>query len=255
MSTIINLSKFFFKDLIHRRIFVVAAVVGLAFIVLSMLLGPLSFNEEKRLAINFSLAGSQISLIFLAVLVGSSFLKSDIESKAIHGILTRPLSRPQYYVSKLASFFMCLLLLSFLMWLAFLLTALMVGFDGISVSMLPFLGIFIEALLLFSFAMFLSLFTSSFLAIGASFSLFLVGHWIPTFEYLIRNSSQSVIKLIGTIIVWVVPNLESFNWKSHLTYNEWLPVETYAQFSAYGLIWVLCITFFGIFIFTKQDFA
>lgn len=255
MKTVYHLSSFFFKDLLHRKVFAVAAVLGIAFVVLSILLGPMSFSEEERVSINFSLAGSQASLIFLAILVGASFLKNDIESKAIHSLLTRPLSRPQYYISKLLSFIVCLFVLSLSMWLAFILAALLSGFDNILLSLLPFLGIFIEALILFSFAMFLSIFTSSFLAIGASISLFLVGHFINNVEHLVRNSASLLVKSIGTLIVWVLPNLESFNWKSHLTYNEWLSASDYAQVSFYGFMWILCITFFGIFVFSKKDFV
>lgn len=255
MANLLNLIRFFFKELVHKRIFLVVVVIGLSFVVLSLLLGPLSFAEEKRLSINFSLAGSQVALIFLSVLVGANFLKSDIDSKSIHALLARPISRSQYYLAKFFAFLFCLVLLTIGMWGVFLIAAYSVGFRGIFVSFIPFIGILIESLFLFCFAMLLSLFSSSFLAIGAAFSLFLVGHWVQTFEYLVKNSASALVKGVGYVFMWIVPNLESLNWKSHLTYNEWLSFGDYLQFSAYGLTWIVCLLSFGIYVFSQKDFA
>ncbi len=110
MTKVRLLTFFFFKELLYRKIFFVALGLGLSMVLISLLLGPLSFSEESRLAINFSLAGSQIALIFLSVLVGADFIKSDIEGQTIHSFLARPISRFQYYISKFLAFAVCLFL-------------------------------------------------------------------------------------------------------------------------------------------------
>ncbi len=255
MNEVFLLSKFFFKELIYRKIFFVAMGIGLAFVVLSMLLGPLSYSEESRLAVNFSLSGSQIALIFLSVLVGADFIKADIESQSIHSFLARPITRFQYYFAKFSAFAFCLLFLTFVMWLGFFVIALMLGMEESLVSFVPYLGIYIEALVLFSFALMISLFSSSLLAVGASFTLFLVGHWVDVFKFLAEKSTSLVVKMIGFVLSKGIPNLESLNWKSHLTYGEWLPAFNYVKFSAYGFSWVFFILLIGYFIFSKKDFS
>lgn len=255
MNEMFLLSRFFFKELIYRRIFFVAMGIGLAFVVLSMFLGPLSYSEESRMAVNFSLAGSQIALIFLSVLVGAEFIKADIESQSIHSFLARPITRFQYYFSKFVAFAICLMFLTLVMWSGFFLVSLMLGMGEPIASFIPYMGIYIEALILFSFSLMISLFSSSLLAVGASFTLFLVGHWVEIFSFLAEKSTSLVVKVIGIVLSKGIPNLESLNWKSHLTYGEWMPVMSYLKFSAYGFSWVFFLLLIGYFIFSKKDFS
>lgn len=255
MSEVFLLSKFFFKELIYRKIFFVATGIGVVFVLLSMLLGPLSYSEESRLAINFSLSGSQIALIFLSVLVGADFIKSDIESQSIHSFLARPITRFQYYFAKFLAFSLCLFFLTFVMWIVFFIISLLLGMDESLVSFVPYFGIYIEALVLFSFALMVSLFSSSLLAVGASFTLFLVGHWVEVFRFLAEKSTSLFVKLMGVILSKGIPNLETLNWKSHLTYGEWMPAFSYVKISMYGFSWVFFMLLIGYFIFSKKDFS
>lgn len=254
MRNIFLLSQFFLKDLVYRRIFFVALALGLSFVILSLLLGPLSYSEEARLAINFSLAGSQIALIFLSVLVGADFIKLDIESQAIHSFLARPLSRFDFFMGKFFAFAACLMVLSLFMWIGFYAVASMTGLESSLVSILPFLGVYIESLILFSFAVMTSLFTSSLMTVGASFTLFLVGHFVEMLRHL-EKSEDLIAKTFGSVITKVIPNLESLNWKAHLTYNEWASPLTYFKFSIYGLSWVFFLVVIGYLVFSKKDFS
>jgi len=248
------LSQFFLKDLIYRKIFFVALGLGLSFVILSLLLGPLSYNEEARLAINFSLAGSQIALIFLSVLVGADFIKLDIESQAIHSFLARPISRFQFFIGKFIAFAGCLFFLSLFMWFGFYLVSAIIGLETSLVSILPFWGVFLESLVLFSFAMMTSLFASSLMTVGASFALFLVGHFVEMLRQL-EKSDDLMAKIFGGLITKVIPNLESLNWKAHLTYNEWASPMTYFKFSLYGMSWIFLLVAVGYLIFSKKDFS
>lgn len=255
MNQVLLLSKFFFKELVYRKIFFVALGIGLAFVVLSMLLGPLSYSEESRLAINFSLAGSQIALIFLSVLVGADFIKSDIESQAIHSFLARPITRFQYYFAKFLAFAFCLLFLTVVMWAGLFTIGLIIGTEDSLMSLIPYVGIYIESMILFSFALMVSLFSSSLMAVGASFTLFLVGHWVEIFKFLSEKSASFIIKTFGMILTKLIPNLESLNWKSDLTYGDWEPAINYLRFSSYGLSWVFFLMLIGYFVFSKKDFS
>jgi ABC-type transport system involved in multi-copper enzyme maturation permease subunit len=254
MRNIALLSQFFLKDLIYRKIFFVALGLGMSFVVLSLLLGPLSYNEEARLAINFSLAGSQIALIFLSVLVGADFVKLDIETQAIHSFLARPISRFQYFIGKFCAFALCLMFLSFFMWMGFYIVSSITGLESSFMSILPFVGVYIESLILFSFALMTSLFASSLMTVGASFTLFLVGHFVEMLRQL-EKSDDLGAKTFGSLITKIIPNLESLNWKSHLTYNEWVSPLTYLKFSLYGMSWVFFLLAVGYLIFSKKDFT
>lgn len=140
------------------------------------------------------------------------------------------------------------------MWLGFFTVAAVTGLESSLMSILPFLGVYIESLILFSFAMMTSLFSSSLMTVGASFTLFLVGHFVEILRQL-EKSDDLVAKALGAVITKVIPNLESLNWKAHLTYNEWVSPLSYVKFSFYGLSWVFFLVAIGYLIFSKKDFA
>jgi|GEM_PF-2570975 len=256
MKTIYNLTQFFILDLVYRKIFLVSLLLSILFVVISLLLGPLSYSEEARLSINFSLAGSQLSLIFLSVLVGAALIKEDINSKAIHGFLTSPFSRHQYVVAKVFAFSVVLFLMTLIMWFSFFISSVFIGIESSYVlSMLPFFGAYLESLVLFSMSLCFSLFLSNLVNISAVFSLFLMGHWLDTLAFLTKKVEGFVFNIISWLLLKIVPNLETLNWKSHLTYNDWSSVGFYVNNSAYALMWVLFFTLLSVFIFNKKDLA
>ena len=81
-SQVLSLSQLTFMALSHKKIYFVGLSIGALLTLLSLLLGPLGFEEEKRLSINFGLAGAQVGAIFLVVLSGATLLKEEIENQS-----------------------------------------------------------------------------------------------------------------------------------------------------------------------------
>lgn len=253
MKAILDLALFFTKDLIYRKIILVSFLISFAFISLSVLLGNLSFSEQSRIAINFSLAGTQISLIILSVLLGAEFLKADIESSAVHSFLSRPINRFQYLAAKFKAFGWVLFFMTLVMWLAFYVVSLFIGFEVGLNSFLPFLGAYFEALILFSFAVFCSLFTSYILSVVSTFTLFLFGHWLETLHFLASKSQSEATQFLADVLVKILPNLEALNWKSHLTYDQWSSAYFYFENLVYAYFWVLFLFLISLAAFNRKD--
>jgi len=256
INSLYVLTRFFTYDLIYRKIVLVSLLLSLFFVIISVLLGPLSYSEEARLTINFSLAGSQIALIFLSVLIGASLIREDINSKAIHGFLTSPVSRSTYVLSKSLSFALVLLTMTLMMWLSFFITSSTIGVDvSYGMSLLPFIGAYLEALVLFSLALLSSMFLSFLVTVSLVFSVFLVGHWLDTLNFLLEKSSSYMVKLVSWLILNCIPNLETLNWKAHLTYNDWSELSFYYNNSFYALLWFGLFTVLSLVIFMRKDLA
>lgn len=255
MSQLILMSKFYIKDLIYKKIFVVSLILGLFFIILSLLLGPLSYSEESRLATNFSLAGSQIALILLSILVGSNFIREDIDSKSIFAFLTSPITRQQYVLAKFLAFSLGLMFMVLAMWLSFFIVSIVVGIEMESVlySFLPFWGIYLESVLLFSLSILVSMHASFLLSVALSFSVFLAGHWLDTIHFLMGKAESVGVKIISMVFLYGLPNLESLNWKAQLTYNEWEPSIFYLKNTIYAFFWIALLLFVTVFSFSKKD--
>ena len=238
----------------HKKIYFIGLIVGVLLTLLSLLLGPLGFQEEKRLSINFGLAGVQMGAVFLAILSGASLLKEELDNQIAYIFLSKDVTRSQYLLSKFFGFFFSLLVTLAILGGFFLLTSFLTGLDWSFKILIPFTGILIEALILFSFALLISLITSSLLTVGLTFCFFLVAHWIGTLEYLLEKSFLGGgAKFMGSIVLWIVPNLEGFNWKAHLTYKEWSEPSVYFFSSFYGLCWITVFLSAAIIVFNRKD--
>lgn len=254
-SQVLSLSQLTFMGLSHKKIYFVGLSIGALLTLLSLLLGPLGFEEEKRLSINFGLAGAQVGAIFLAVLSGATLLKEELENQSAFIFLSKDISRSQYLLSKFFGFIFSLTITLGILSGFFYITSFLTGLEWSLNILIPFAGIFIEALVLFTFAMLISLVTSSLLTTGLSFCFFLITHWVQTLEYLIKENANPMLKTVGPFISWVIPNLEGLNWKAHLTYGEWEPVSFYLLSSAYGLCWVIVFLGLSILVFNKKDLS
>ncbi len=252
-SQVYSLSHLTFASLSHKKIYFVGLSIGSLLTLLSLLLGPLGFEEEKRLSINFGLAGAQVGAIFLAVLAGASILKEELENQSAFIFLSKDISRSQYLLSTFFGFVLSLLVTLGILSGFFYLTSYMTGLEWSLKTLIPFAAIFVEALVLFNFALLISLVTSSLLTVGLSFCFFLVTHWMQTFDNLIKENPSPAIKILGPIISLIIPNLESLNWKAHLTYNEWNEPRFYLLSLAYGLLWAIIYLCFSVIVFNKKD--
>lgn len=254
-NQIYSLSHLTFASLSHKKIYFVGLSIGALLTLISLLLGPLGFEEEKRLSINFGLAGAQVGAIFLAVLSGATILKEELENQSAFIFLSKDISRSQYILSKFFGFIFSLSVTLGILSGFFYLTSFLTGLEWTLKTLIPFAGIFVESLVLFTFALLISLVTSSLLTVGLSFCFFMVTHWVQTLEYLIKENSNPLLKTFSPIVTWIVPNLESLNWKSHLTYNEWSDSNVYLISIAYGLCWVIIFLGTSVLVFNNKDLS
>lgn len=254
-SQVYSLSQLAFMGLSHKKIYFVGLSIGALLTLLSLLLGPLGFEEEKRLSINFGLAGAQVGAIFLAVLSGATLLKEEIENQSAFIFLSKDISRSQFLISKFFGFVMSLLVTLGILSGFFFLTSFFTGLEWSFKTLIPFFGILVEALVFFSFAMLLSLLTSSLLTVALSFCFFLMTHSVQKLEFLIEQSGSAVMQIVAPFISWVIPNMGSLNWKSHLTYSDWDAPIVYVSAIIYGICWVIVFISASAIVFNKKDLS
>ncbi|MCO5114269.1 MAG: ABC transporter permease [Bdellovibrionaceae bacterium] len=253
LKKLISLSHLTFVSLSHKKIYYVGLTIGTLLTLLSLLLGPLGFNDEIRLAINFGLSGAQVGAIFLAVLAGASLLKEELESQAAFIFLSKDISRSTYLLAQFFGFAVSLSVTLLILSGFFFLTSFLTGLEWGFKVFIPFAGIFVESLVLFSFALFISLLTSTLLTVGLSFCFFLITHWVSSLEFLLKLSPSEYVKTVGPILLWILPNMEGLNWKSDLTYNEWDAASAYGASLLYGLSWVVIFLVLAIVVFEEKD--
>lgn len=243
------------KEVIRHKFFYGLAFIALFIIAIGLILGPLSMTEQQRITINLSLFGTQIVLIAVCVFFGSLSITRDLEKKILITLISKPISRSLYIIGKFCG-------IALISALALLIIGVLIGilfyYFDVPINALFFKamwGIYLEALVLLSISVFLSSFTSPFLIVCFSFGVFIIGHWIDTARLLLMKADGLIIHFFSKYVILIFPNLEKFNWRTHVVYQDILPIEEVGFYTFYAFSWVVFILAVAIHIFNRKDFV
>ena len=244
-----------FHEVIRHRFFYGLALVAVLILSVGAILGPLSMSEEKRITVNFSLFAAQIVLIAASIFFGSLSITRDMEKKIITTLITRSVSRVQYILGKFLS--MAFVMISAVIFLGCILSALFYYFKIPieSVFFISLWGIYLEALVLLSISILFSAFTSNFLIICYTTCFFIIGHWIDTMKTLLESTEDVFLNFIAHYGTLLFPNLERFNWRSHVVYQDAVPLMEALFYSFYAFFWVILFLIIAIQVFNRKDFV
>lgn len=243
-----------FREIIRDRILYGIVVFALLLISLSIALGELSFSEQARISANFGFAGIQLATAVLAVFIGSTLVSREIEKQTILTLLARPLTRTQFLLGKYLGLIQVIVVV--MTGLSLVLFAL-VQFLGLEVGggfLLALWGILLEGFILIALTMFFGVFSRPVMSVIFSSALFLVGHWITTLDGLLKKASET-FKQTVTVLQWIVPNFEKFNWRSAPIYSIEVPASDIIAATLYALGWIVFLVAATSIIFRRRDFV
>mgnify|MGYP003683200387 FL=1 len=254
MRPVLIIAKNTVIEVLRDRVLYFLLVFSILFMLLCFAIGQLSYDEIFRLSVSLGLSGIHLCFSGLTIFLGCSLFYREIERKTIYTLLARPVSRTQYLMGKyfglisvlailLTGFIFCFTLVEFLLGVPFLIT-----------TYYSFLGFFLEACLLLSVTFFFSSYSKPFMAITGSLSFFLIGHWISNLEFLMKDSESIIFKSVGSVVVRLIPHLESLNWRSNAVLKAHVN-NVDLSFGVYNsVVWSVLFFTLSIIIFRRKDF-
>ena len=244
-----------FHEVVRHKFFYGMTAVALLIIGMGLVLGSLSMTEQSRIATDFGLFAVQVVLIAAVVFFGSLSITKDIERKILMTLITRSLTRSQYILGKFLS--IALVIFVSIIVLGFLLTGMFSFFDvPINLIFVKALwGIYLESLVLLAISIFFGTFSSPFLIVCYSFSYFFVGHWIDTVRLILVKNEDFLSRFFADYALAVFPNLEKFNWRPHVVYQDMIPYTEVMFQSFYAFFWMWTALIASMYIFNRRDFV
>lgn len=244
-----------FREIIRDRILYGIIVFALLLISMSLALGQLTFAEQARISANFGFTGIHISAVVLAIFVGSTLVAREIDKKTILTILVRPLSRLQFVIGKALGL---IFVISFVIsCLALVLMAVFYGLK-VDINFLFFIGLYgvlLEAIILLAYSLLFSSFTRPIMVVSSTAGVFFIGHWLNDLKFFAEKSDSIVFKQFETIVKYIVPNFERFNWRSLVIYNEQITFGELFWASSYAVGWFFVLILITALIIRRKDFA
>lgn len=254
MAKIWALARTTLREMLREKVFFVVVLIAVALQALSLLLGVLSFAEQKKILTDFGFLAIQVALLGSSLFFGAFLLAKEIEKQTCLLILSRPVSREQFLLGKILG----VLLLNTLLLIALaVLLGVLLGLWRESQVWLNYFEIcfslWLESAVILCLAICLSLIVRPALALSSGFMIFILGHWLEDLTFFAEKSKEDTFILIVKFLHWVTPNFYRINWKSYYFLEKGIALQNVGWMFVHMVGWAVFLILVANFFFRRKD--
>jgi len=251
MRAILIIAVNTFREALRDKVLYLFLGFAVLLMASSKVFGILTVGEQDKIIKDLGLAGIQFFLMLIAVMMSVILISREIDGKTVYFILTKPVRRWQFLLGKYAGLMATVLVNLILMTvvLVFFVWLYGGGFDPRLFLATGMIGI--EMAVLVAFATLFSVLTKPILGSVFTLAIFVVGHLSQDLWLLTRHLPGSLGRTMVSVLYYLVPNLERFNFKTEVVHQLAVPAGAIGLAVVYGcfftgLVLVLaCLRFSG----------
>lgn len=247
---LLTLSRYNLRAILRDR--TLYAVLAVAFFMLFLVpsMSTFSMRQVQELAISISLSATSFVLLIVTLLLGSSSIWKDVERRYIASILTLPVTRISYLLSKFISIVVFLVICAAVLGSVAAVVVSIVSAQypsdrAVSWSLfaLALVSDTIKYIILASVALLLSsVSTSFFLPFFGTIAIYLTGSASQSvYEYISGQAGQQFSPLaldLAKAAYYVLPNFAAFDFKVHAIYVLHVSLATILYPLGYSVIYL-----------------
>lgn len=243
-----------FKESVRDRILYLILVFAVLITGASVLLSSLSAGQEYKIVIDLGLASISVFGLLITIFVGTTMVHKEIDKRTIYILLSKPVRRYEVVLGKHIGLSLTLLVLTALM------GAFFYAFIYWSLGVLPAIVLealafsFLELVLLVAVAILFSTFASPTMSAVYTFCIYIIGHFSGDLRQLGKLSKSQALENVTAFLYYVLPDLERFNVKNDVIYNQWVSPEQALWTVAYGLGYTALLLLLSALLFEWREF-
>lgn len=259
MRAIFTIANATVGEAIRRRVLLIILLVALLVILIAPNLGMLSTRSETTVLRSMMLGIIQLASAVIAVMTTVYMIPNEVERRTIYTILSKPVQRWQFLVGK---YFGAVLALGLMMGLMAVVMLFVFGVmrnefaTGIKLMQAVFMY-FIQMSLLASVAIFFSTFVPPLVNFFLSGGIFLVGTVMnPVFDTIQKQGTGSGLKLLFSVISFILPNFASYNVQNPLINPQQVIQSDAAYYTnavIYGVFYISVMLIGGMLLFDRKE--
>ena len=242
------------KECIRDRILYNLLIFAILIIGLSAILSTLTIGEQVRIILNIGLAAINIFGVMMAIFLGIGLVYKEIDRRTIYTILSKPIARYQFLIGKFLGLLLTLLLNILIMTAGLVVTVYLMGWEVNLTLFEAIFLIFIEFVVVTSIAMLFSCFSTPTLSAIFTLSFYVIGHLSEDIKFFGSKAESLFVKKLSIFIYYILPNLENFNIKSLVVYNDPIGLSFLVYATLYGIFYSSIVFLLSTLIFQKRDF-
>lgn len=238
----------------RNKIFYSLFLFALVVVLNATLFTEVTITTVDRMLKDTGIGAINVFALALTVFTGIGIINREIDRRSIYSILAKPVTRAEFILGKYVGLVMIMVTTCGAMFVCLLLA--MKGFrtDITPSIFLGLLGIFLEVAVLAAFALLCSTFTNAFASGFITAAVFISGHLSAELVFYARKSGTLAWNIFGNGLYYVVPNLERFNFKYHVTYDLMVPGDTLALTIGYAAAYTAGFLALAVIVFSRRDF-
>ena len=255
-----------FRESVRDRVPYSMVVFAVLLMAASYLIAQMTAGQDLKIVKDLGLASIAIFGLLIAVFIGIGLVSKEVERKSIYGLLSKPISRPQFILGKFAGLMLTLVVNIAAMTVAFygVLWLMLLVNPGIELAartpaidprlMIAVGLILLELAVVTALAVFFSTFSSPLLATLMTIGLWVAGHFnadLRQFENVIDNDA---IAWVARVLYYVLPNLAPFDIKAEVVHGLPVGLRHVVLTAAYALLYIGVLLTAAVAVFRRRDF-
>lgn len=265
MTKLSAITRLMILGILRDKVLRIVFISGLLFLCLAPALSSLSMRQVQQLLTTISLSWISLTLLLLALILGSTSVWRDMDRRWLSAVLGLPISRSHYLFSRVFSASICLFIAGLFLGGVGTLLLLFFGSDystakdfSIAVYWISVLFIILKYLLVSVVAtVFSVLSTSLFLPIFATVAIIFTGTASQgVIDYLATADAQNIAaatKFFAKIFYYIIPNFSLFDYSTQAIYGLPVSLSQLLLPAIYFVIYFVTVFFLALFSLQKRE--
>jgi len=268
MTNLWAIAKITFLEGLRSRLFFGLFIIAILLFSTTYTLSYLFSFDVIKVATDLSLWTASFVGLILTLFLGTQLISKDLEKRTIQMVLARAVSRSEYVVGKFLGLSLIIVsamivlsgFASLAVWSVDLLTPDRYGMFHWPVFLFSLFMITLMLVLLASVIFLFSSFaSSSFLALGLTLVVYLIGQSIEELKQFLETGAEGMtispvfLKVVKTAY-YIFPNLAAFDFKTQAAHGLTVPFSAIVWSSLYGVFYIGVMITAAAWIFRRREF-
>lgn len=256
-----------FRESVRDRVPYSMVVFAVLLMAASYLISQITAGQDLKIIKDLGLAAIAVFGLLIAVFIGIGLVSKEVERKSVYGLLTKPITRPQFILGKYAGLVLTLAVNILAMTVAFYVVLYYMYVNSSPGTraawpapamdprlLLAILMTFAELTMVTAVALLFSTFSSPLLATLMTLGLWVAGHFNSDLRQFENIIDVAVIIYIAKALYYLLPNLAPFDIKAEIVHGLPVAARHVALTLLYAAVYTAILLTAAVMIFRRRDF-
>ncbi len=220
MKKVLIVAQYTFGEAVKSKVLLNVIFLGLAFLLTSYIASELTYGIPEKTSLDIGLGLASIAVKIIALFYGVNIIQSEIETRSIYLVLSRPISKVQYFLGRILGMSLILFINVVLLGSISISLYYILGGDVSPLMFWSILFSFIESLILLLIVVTCSLFSSKVLSILLGISAYISGYISSALLESNHFASTGLFSIALKSLSTILPNFSRLNLKDFILYEQ-----------------------------------